>query len=438
MAPAVPDPEQALPLAEAAAIDLGKGFWARAELTARASLALAPNAVAENVLGKLAMDVGRPEIAVPAFERALGLDSRFKPAVRNLAAARRRLEERARVPAVDQPGRADRFLLIRGWGYGFWADVDHVIGALLLAEITGRTPIVFWGRESLWADVDQSAGDAGQRPSSAWEAYFEPVSPARIADVESAAKEGGVYPPKWAPGTLREPPASRWEGAWSRVPALRLFNRSERVVVSDFHVAVAGLLPWVPMGHRLHGADFATAHRDLFSRWLRPRSEIAGAAEAFVREHLPGAPEQALAVHIRGTDKAIESAHLERVSEEYPRRIEAILAREPGLRIFLMTDDAGARQRLESRFGGRVVCADAARSSGSTGVHYLKHESRTRLGIEVLRDVLIAARCGRLIGLGSSNVTLAAWHMKAWPEGAVELLDVPLHSYVSPVLFERS
>jgi hypothetical protein len=36
-----------------------------------------------------------------------------------------------------------RYLLIKAWGFGFWADLDHVLGALLLADLTRRVPVVY-------------------------------------------------------------------------------------------------------------------------------------------------------------------------------------------------------------------------------------------------------------------------------------------------------
>ncbi|MCR2600326.1 hypothetical protein NSP09_24715, partial [Salmonella enterica] len=47
---------------------------------------------------------------------------------------------------------ANRYLVIKSWGFGFWSDVSQVLGSLLLAEITGRTPVTHWGRNSLFND----------------------------------------------------------------------------------------------------------------------------------------------------------------------------------------------------------------------------------------------------------------------------------------------
>jgi hypothetical protein len=65
------------------------------------------------------------------------------------------------------PPRGERYLLIKGWGFGFWADMAHVTGSLLLAEITGRIPLVYWGPESLFGD---------SRSTTPSPSTFEPVS----------------------------------------------------------------------------------------------------------------------------------------------------------------------------------------------------------------------------------------------------------------------
>src|SRR5690349_21307930 len=75
----------------------------------------------------------------------------------------------------------ERFLVIKAWGYGFCSDLDHTVAGLLLAELTGRTPVTHWGVNSLFS-VDPER--------DAFREYFEPVSPARLEDVIAEA-EGG-------------------------------------------------------------------------------------------------------------------------------------------------------------------------------------------------------------------------------------------------------
>lgn len=48
----------------------------------------------------------------------------------------------------------NRYLLIKSWGFGFYSDVIAVLGSLLLAEITHRTPVVHWGKNSLFGSFE--------------------------------------------------------------------------------------------------------------------------------------------------------------------------------------------------------------------------------------------------------------------------------------------
>jgi protein O-GlcNAc transferase len=63
--------------------------------------------------------------------------------------------------------------------------VSHVLGQCLLAEITGRLPVVQWGGNSLFSD----------HPSSnAFETFFEPVSGCNIKEIATGCPS--CYPPK--------------------------------------------------------------------------------------------------------------------------------------------------------------------------------------------------------------------------------------------------
>lgn len=72
-----------------------------------------------------------------------------------------------RMDAAVPHSKSGGFLLIKSWGYGFWSDVEHVIGALLLAEMTGRTPVVHWGGNSYFSD-DEGGGTPFEPFSNLW------------------------------------------------------------------------------------------------------------------------------------------------------------------------------------------------------------------------------------------------------------------------------
>ena len=134
------------------------------------------------------------------------------------------------------------YLLIKS--YGFWSDVEHVIGALLLAEMTGRTPVVHWGGNSYFTDDER--GDA-------FGTFFEPL--AALPRNDSAEEVDSIYPPKWSRDKLAENGLNVWDGAVSRLSGLYLLNRPEHLVVTYFFTQVVELPPWLPPDHWLQGAD---------------------------------------------------------------------------------------------------------------------------------------------------------------------------------------
>jgi len=98
------------------------------------------------------------QFAIQYFSEAIERAPDWKMPQINLDRVNRYLKETQVQSAIDEPTlrpfqRVEKFLLIKAWGYGFWSDVSHVLGQLLVAELTGRTPIVHWGQNSLFGKV---------------------------------------------------------------------------------------------------------------------------------------------------------------------------------------------------------------------------------------------------------------------------------------------
>ena len=332
------------------------------------------------------------------------------------------LTQRVGAPRVnDQPGgKRDRFLLIKSWGKGFWSDVDHALGSLLVAEITHRTPVIHWGTNCLFTapGID-----------NAWEQFFQPVNSLRIADI--ARENFRYFPPKWSAANLHEENLNLWQGPWSRVTGLSLLNRPEHVVVADFHVSVPGLIPWIEPASAHYGKSPREIYRYLFDTYVRPTSSVLEDVEQFHAQHLAGRPY--VAVHVRGADKYLEQRSLQQINAQYFQEIDR-LAADPQWRIFLLTDDARAADTFQQRYGDRLVLADVERSSDDVGVHS-KPGDGPRRGREVLRDTLLAARADRFLGNGASNVSAAVVHLKNWSDQNLSLL-APIRQYrTTPMLY---
>lgn len=301
----------------------------------------------------------------------------------------------------------DRYLIIKAWGYGFCSDLDHAVSGLLLAEMSGRTPVTYWGSNSLFS-VDP------QR--DAFREYFEPVSPVRLDDVIAESSDDDFWPPKWTRDTLHLERLQKQEGPYSRLAGVQLLNRPERVVVADYHLSTMTLLPWIKPGHPMFGRDIETVLRYLFARYIRPLPDIRDEVGSFVAQHFKARP--VIGVHIRGSDKYKEEPQLQQKQALYPQAIDFFAQRSPNCPIFLITDAEQIVKDYQQRYGSRLIVPPAVRSSTIIGVHHLGYADKRAIGREVVRDIYLAAQCDMFIGLGTSNVSATINHLKPWPPGS--------------------
>ena len=295
----------------------------------------------------------------------------------------------------------ERFLLIKAWGYGFWSDVSHVLGQILVAEISGRIPVVHWGGNSLFGD--------GSRVN-AFDWYFDPISDVDISDIQRP--DFSYWPPKWNPANLTCGEIDKMAGEFSCIDGRYLINRPERVVVGDFYTGVVDLLPWIPAGHHLHGMSLDDLYFYLVRRYLRPRREIADRVDGFYRERL--ASSAYIAVHVRGSDKVDEVSELGAVNKQYESIIAQCMDAYRLNKIFLMTDDTRIVDHFTGLYGDRIIVTDCQRTNSSKGVHYQQGADKRKLGIEVMTDAYLAARARCFVGNGSSNPSLIVRYLKDW------------------------
>ena len=359
-----------------AADHLYRGRLGAADGWCRRGLAATPgDSAGLNLLGGIAALADLRDHAARSFHSALPL-----------AAARDNLELLAGLespPLRGGPG----FVLIKSWGYGFCAELAHVLGGLLLAELTGRVPVIHWGRRCLFA------GDGGEGFSR----FFEPVSELTLETL--AALEGAsLFPAGWSLATLgQDRPVTR---PGDGPEALEFLSRPETILVCDSFIGVADLAPWTPPGHRLHGLSLPACFKVLADTYLRPRPEIAAASAAFRQRYF--ADEPIVAVHVRGSDKVLELPDVDQANRRSLALIETLPTNR---RIFLMTDDDALARACRARHGDRLVMTDSRRTADATGIHYHDGEDGLILGREVMVDVQLALEAEHFIGNGRSNVS---------------------------------
>ena len=176
------------------------------------------------------------------------------------------------------------------------------------------------------------------------------------------------------------------------------------------------VMPWLPADHPWRGKSLDELYRAVWEKYLRPQPDIAAAADAFFNTHLKGEPY--VAVHMRGSDKALEDPELAATNQSF---IDALEKVDPSWRIFLMTDDEECLARMKRAFGDRLVFTDCQRIATTEGLHYQPQVDKVQAGREVLLDTLLALRADRFIGNGLSNVSAMIAVLKDWPDGTCSL-----------------
>jgi hypothetical protein len=381
---------------EAASL-LSAGDAVTAELRCQTLLSLAPDdAPALGLMGALCVRLGHLRSARHYFRRAAARDAVYGDALAQVEAA---LTMAPRAPRT-------RFLIAKAWGYGFWADVNHLCGCLLLSEITRRIPITLWGTNTLFGDG---------RHKDAFALYFKPVSEKGLDDLPLLTPRS-LYPPKWVVAGLDTDDHMKLEGPGSRLAGLYFLERPEAVVVADYFVSVASLMAWLPETHPLRGRSPEDAYRYLAAKYLKPKRRVLAAADAFYRAHLAGAP--SIAVHMRGSDKLLEAD----TTDLLPLYFEQLDREDAATRIFLLTDDERCIAPFRDRYGGRVILSDVARTGSDIGIHHSGTVAGTRLGYEVMTDTYTALRCDRFLGNGMSNLSAFVAVLKPWAANACVLL----------------
>ena len=313
-----------------------------------------------------------------------------------------------------------RFLLIKAWGYGFWSDIEDVMSKLLLAEITNRHPIVYWGEDSLYS--------VGKNINS-FEQYFLPVSDYSIDDVLS--DNYTYYPPIWNSSNIFQADPNKHSRTYRDVGSM--VNSEADVLVSDVHNYMYDFAPWINEGHPTSGLKdldichssiesnaVLAAYRYISNKYLILQPDIVNEIEEFYQAHMQNFP--LLAVHIRGGVKINENPSWIEVMAQYPYEIDYYLKDNPSAHIFLFTDDEVVLEQYKQLYGDILIYTDCTRTNN--GELCLKtFLNKRRKGIEIIKDTYLACKCDYFIGNWGSNVFRAVRRLKDWGDDRIKMLE---------------
>lgn len=334
----------------------------------------------------------------------------------------KRLEE-APAGADFLHDKSDRYLMIKGWGAGFWSDFSHALGGLLLSELCNRTPIIYWGQNCRYgksADGD-SFGD-----------YFVNDTLKHLKTLHNMSNIS-LFPQKWNMSNLLHDNVSKWKGEGSRLSPLFFFNRPENVAVCDFFVNVPSIASMIPASHPMYGKDLIEILQYVVDRYIVPKRHIEECVSRNLHEL--DLCNGFNAIHLRGTDKIKEGASL---VEDNKLILEVAESLEKELPILVLTDDQELAQEAIKRFGMRAKLTNAQRAAGNEGIHTQEVEDRFAIGVEVVVDTYLAVKAERFAGNGNSNLAAAVSILKRWKDDRCILVNPSVYSKLYKDLYRRN
>ncbi|MDB9774572.1 O-fucosyltransferase family protein [Candidatus Pelagibacter sp.] len=405
---------------------LQKGNIPLAEIYIRIVLSKKPSdPYALNFLGWISSALNLHEIAIFYFEKALEKDNKWKLPHKNIDKIKKYLKIKNDCNQdkiiKNNKTKNTKYLLIKAWGYGFFSDVSHVLGQLLIAELTERSPIVYWGKNSLFGDGTEV---------NAFEHYFESFSKLSINEFEK--NTFSYWPPKWNNNNLKFKEVNKWHGPYSRIAGQYFLNRPENVVISDFYSGIVDIKPWIPSTNPLFKLSINEIYYYLVNKYLHPKTLIKKRVDSFLQNKLMKS--SFIAVHVRGSDKVIEQKNLDSVNKQYEDIINKKILIDPSLKIFLMTDDIRILNRYYVLYGDRVVATKSQRTNGNQGVHYKNFSNSLEIGFEVMTDVYIAAKAEIFIGNGWSNTSQIVRYLKKWSEKDIQFIGPEINLSINTFL----
>jgi hypothetical protein len=357
--------------------------------------------VAFNLHGLIAFKVGALIQAEQFVRRSLAIEPGFKKAQDNLKAIQKHKnysKENTKDTTKDTTKESDqRFLLINSWGSGFGFDLLYLLGQLLVAELSNRTPVIHWGKNSMYNQNSENP------KYNAFNDFFEPINALTCEDMQQYTPN--VYPEHWQERELSDYiRRTRWRNTANKqrfqISSIYYLAREEKVAVSGEYCTLKMLRPWLPEEHELFGQSTESMYRHLYKKYLKPNSHIQAQAKEFIEEAFGS--KSFYAIHLRGTDKYQEaqSKNINEINQQLVKQLELDAKKHP---IFLMTDDANIATELKKQFGSQVHFTKATRVTESKqgGVHH-QSENKRQIGEEVLIDILIAAKAAHFYGCGFS------------------------------------
>lgn len=270
---------------------------------------------------------------------------------------------------------------------GFFALFNQTLDALRYGDKFGLMPVVRWSDRCLYKEAEVINGT--ENPFCY---FFEPVSAYGRRDLEQAA----------------------------HVLAYRDYQRS-----FDENHPFTVVAKTIVENNKYD--QYIRENGAIYRKYIRLKAPVQESIQ--MAEDSIGFSGRVLGVHVRATDfkKGYINHAVQVECNEYIEATRQAMEQCGFDKIFLATDEMDVVESFSHEFGERVIyCQDVLRSEDGEAVHFSKNarsHHKYKMGLEVIRDMVLLSKCDGLIG-GYSNVCIAAQIAKKSYEEEYEYLNV--------------
>lgn len=315
----------------------------------------------------------------------------------------------------------NRFLLIKSLGKSLWADVDHVMCQIFAAELTNRTPVVYWGMESMYTE---------SLSTNAYELFFEPVSAVTVQEL--VRQEYTYYPSSWRFGNLLAEDTDRLRTEDRDLKGL--MKSDANVVVSDVYYPIRAMLSWVKKEHWAYDKTPHQIYRYLFDSYLKLKPEILREVKKFINTNSSFRDERPIiGIHVKGSAIVNEVAQIYDLNEYYRPYIWQYIVRYNARHLFVITDSNKILQQYDKLYNknNMMIFSDSKKVPFKERIAtcLLDYPNKRHKGVELIKDTIeiikdtyLAVQCDFFLGNGYSTLSNTVMRLKDWPESNIKLL----------------
>jgi hypothetical protein len=284
-------------------------------------------------------------------------------------------------------------IVIQSIPEGMVAVLRHTVHGLLLAELSGRNPVIYWGSRFLYRGRSLC--------KNAFLRFFGDMGCCDATKIRDTNM--GFLPTDWSAENVFNDGLISYRYEESRPgvaqpPLEKLLNSEAEVVVYTHWNHLVDIMPFIPECSEYYGLDNATVAGMVFRKYFKVLPEVLAPAKKILESVTVSG--RLIGVHCRGSDKITEHALV--TPEDYRKQVDRILSEED--RVFLATDSVRALKKFQNWYGDRLIFTDCERSSNEQGVHFTA-KNREQAGRDFLVDAYLLSRCALHFGNKGSHVS---------------------------------